>query len=480
MQRPRVLLIDDEPAILELISITLQRMQIDAETADCVADGIRLLESNTYQFCLTDMRMPDGTGLDIVEHIQINRPDLPVAVATAYGDVATATQALKMGAFDFVAKPVDLDMLRSLVTTAIKLSDKEPTTAQAIAEEPASTSTDVTDVAELQNDNELLFGQSPAYLELKETVAKVARSQAPIHIFGESGTGKERVAKAIHLQGPRASGPFIPVNCGAIPAELVESEFFGHVKGSFTGATGDKQGLFRSAEGGTLFLDEVADLPLHMQVKLLRAIQEKAIRPVGGTAEQTTDVRILSATHKDIAALVKSGAFREDLYYRINVIQLDVPTLRQRKTDLPGLIQLICRDIGKRLSSETVELDSSAHEMLANYTFPGNIRELENILERAATISSGTITASDLTLRTQETETSPTDIAGKQQDASKTTDLQTELPDGYCLETYLEDIERQLVESALRQADYNKTNAAKSLGISFRAFRYRLKKLNIE
>jgi two-component system response regulator PilR (NtrC family) len=475
MQRPRVLLIDDEPAILELISITLQRMHIDAETADCVADGIRLLKKNQYQFCLTDMRMPDGTGLQIVEYIQDNCPDLPVAVATAYGDVDTATKALKLGAFDFVAKPLDLDMLRSLVTTALKLS-KADSGGKALEETiTVETSTPV------RKGDELLFGQSPAYAKLKEIVAKVARSQAPVHIFGESGTGKERVANAIHLQGPRASGPFVPVNCGAIPTELVESEFFGHVKGSFTGAASDKQGLFSSANGGTLFLDEVADLPLHMQVKLLRAIQEKAIRPVGGTSEIAVDVRILSATHKDIAALVKERSFREDLYYRINVIQLNVPTLQQRKEDLPGLIRLICHDIAGRLGTEAIKLDQSALDLLAGYRFPGNIRELENILERAATISSGVISASDLTLRAPETsERASDDQPLVNGNSEKALDEATTLPEGYDLESYLEDIERQLVESALRQADYNKTNAAKALGISFRAFRYRLKKLEID
>lgn len=467
-QKPRVLLIDDEPAILELISITLQRMQIDAETADCVADGIRLLDTNQYQFCLTDMRMPDGSGLDVVEHIQQNCPELPVAVATAFGDMETATKALKFGAFDFVAKPVDLDMLRSLVKTALKLSE-QPDVGRPEPSQP--------DSSQHNKKDDLLFGESPAYLKLKGLVTKVARSQAPVHIYGASGTGKERVAMAIHQQGPRANGPFVPVNCGAIPTELVESEFFGHVKGSFTGATADKQGLFSAADGGTLFLDEIADLPLHMQVKLLRAIQEKTVRPVGGTSEQQVDVRILSATHKDIASLVKTGAFREDLYYRINVIQLDVPTLQQRIEDVPGLIQLICSDIGRRLETDAPVLDQSAMTLLSRYHFPGNIRELENILERAATVSSGAITASDLTLR-QATSQPAGQAAEEQQEQTNT--VANELPDGYCLETYLEDIERQLVESALRQADYNKTNAAKILGISFRAFRYRLKKLNID
>lgn len=468
MQKPRVLLIDDEPAILELISITLQRMQIDAETADCVSDGIRLLKQNQYQFCLTDMRMPDGSGLDIVKHIQENCPDLPVAVATAFGDVDTATKALKLGAFDFVAKPVDLDMLRSLVTTALKLSAQDRNAELSNVAEPIAESSETSD------DGELLFGQSPIYLKLKETVAKVARSQAPIHIYGESGTGKERVAKAIHQQGPRALAPFVPVNCGAIPAELVESEFFGHVKGSFTGATADKEGLFSSADGGTLFLDEVADLPLHMQVKLLRSIQEKTIRPVGGNKEVPVDVRILSATHKDIAALVKAGEFREDLYYRINVIQIDVPTLQQRIEDLPVLVDTICKDIANRLGTPPCSLDASAIATLSSYQFPGNIRELENILERAATISTGVITATDLMLR--KPQTLDTDANDKH-----SADLETEsLPNGHSLESYLEDIERQLVESALRQADYNKTNAASLLGISFRAFRYRLKKLGID
>lgn len=467
MQRPRVLLIDDEPAILELISITLQRMQIDAETADCVADGLRLLGQNQYQFCLTDMRMPDGSGLDVVKHIQDHIPNLPVAVATAYGDMDTATKALKLGAFDFVAKPVDLDMLRNLVTTALRLSGpKANDSPPPAAEQPQP-------VDKQSHSNELLFGDSPAYTKLKDMVAKVARSQAPVHIYGESGTGKERVAHAIHQQGPRANGPFVAVNCGAIPAELMESEFFGHLKGSFTGAVADKQGLFSAAHGGTLFLDEVADLPLHMQVKLLRSIQEKTIRPVGGNQETNVDVRILSATHKDIGALVKAGSFREDLYYRINVIQIDVPPLKSRQEDLPGLVELICADIATRLGLASCTISPSALKRLSRYDFPGNIRELENILERAATISAGEISEDDLTLREGQATDSHKQI-------SPTTSGITELPSGYDLESYIEDIERQLVESALRQADYNKTNAAKKLGISFRAFRYRLKKLGID
>src|SRR5690242_17829606 len=360
--KPTVLIVDDEPDLLELVSLTLSRMNLQARTAADVASARRMLKSDKFDLCLTDMRLPDGDGLDLVAWIQQNCADLPVAVITAHGNVESAVRALKLGAFDFVSKPLDLGVLRKLVGSAIRLGSRG-----------SSERTSVT------FRGPRLLGHSDTMEQLREMVTRVARSQAPVHIYGESGTGKELVARLIHESGARSEGPFVAVNCGAIPTELMESELFGHKRGSFTGAVSDKKGLVQSAEGGTLFLDEVADLPLHMQVKLLRVVQEKTVRPIGESREERVDVRILSATHKNLADLVAEGRFREDLYYRINVIELRVPSLRERKSDIPELSQTILGRMGKRMNVEVPRISEDAYRTLQEYPFPGNVRELENV-----------------------------------------------------------------------------------------------------
>jgi two-component system response regulator PilR (NtrC family) len=444
MPKPTVLIVDDEPDLCELLSITLQRMDLDSRTATNIAAAQRLLKTERLDLCLTDMQLPDGDGLELVKWIQQYSPNVPVAVITAHGNMETAVRALKLGAFDFVSKPLDLAGLRKLVATAIKLSGS------------------------LDGDTSVfgprLLGASAAMQHMREMIARVARSQAPVHIFGESGTGKELVAKLIHESGPRRDGPFVPVNCGAIPTELMESELFGHKRGSFTGAISDKLGLIQSAEGGTLFLDEIADLPLHMQVKLLRVIQEKAVRPLGEQLEVGIDVRILSATHKHLSTLVAEGKFREDLFYRVNVIELRVPSLRERLEDVQELAESILRRLGRRTKILPPMLGKDALAAFASYEFPGNVRELENILERAITLStSGEISAKDIQLR-------PTRGEGPSPTTARTAPL----------EDHLEEIERDTIRKALEQARYNKTAAAKALGMSFRALRYRIKKLGIE
>jgi two-component system response regulator PilR (NtrC family) len=393
------------------------------------------------------MKLPDGDGLDLVEWIQTHAPSVPVAVITAHGNVEAAVRALKLGAFDFVSKPVRVGDLRKMVQTALRLDGSGARTAGELPEGG-------------------LIGQSEAMAKVRRMIAKVARSQAPVYIFGESGTGKELVARLIHESGPRASGPFVPVNCGAIPTELMESEFFGHRKGSFTGAVDDKEGLIRSAEGGTLVLDEVGDLPLHMQVKLLRVIQERAVRPVGDTKEIPVDVRFLSASHKDLASLVAEGEFREDLYYRINVIDLRVPPLRERGDDIILLAKYFLEQMSRTMDIPVPEISSKAVERLLDHGFPGNVRELENVLERALTMAdSGRIEAEDIELR-----------GGPSKPAVADTVAPGEAP----LESQLQDMEREAIVQALEQTRYNKTAAAKLLGISFRQLRYRIKKLGLE
>ncbi len=454
--RPVVLIVDDEPDLLELVSLTLSRMNLETRTAPDAGTARRLLKTEQFDLCLTDMRLPDGDGLELVAWIQENRATLPVAVITAHGNVESAVRALKLGAFDFVSKPLDLGVLRKLVGSAIRLSDRaEIESATANVRGPR------------------LIGNSAAMEQLREMIARVARSQAPVHIFGESGTGKELVARLVHESGSRRDGPFIAVNCGAIPTELMESELFGHKRGSFTGAVADKVGLVQSAEGGTLFLDEVADLPLHMQVKLLRVVQEKTVRPVGESREERVDVRILSATHKNLADLVAEGRFREDLFYRINVIELRVPSLRERTGDIPDLSETILGRMGKRMNIDTPRISEDAYRMLREYPFPGNVRELENVLERALTLcTAGMITPEHIKLRTAgrpvSESTTPVPIISSGLDGPP------------ALGAQLEDIERDAIVKALEKTRYNKTAAAKLLGMSFRALRYRIKKLGIE
>ncbi|MBD9502866.1 sigma-54-dependent transcriptional regulator [Pseudomonas sp. BGr12] len=445
MSRQKALIVDDEPDIRELLEITLGRMKLDTRSARNVKEARDFLAREPFDFCLTDMRLPDGTGLDLVQYIQQRHPQMPVAMITAFGSLDTAVQALKAGAFDFLTKPVDLARLRELVNSALRLRSPE-------AEEAPVDSR--------------LLGDSPPMRTLRNQVAKLARSQAPVYISGESGSGKELVARLIHEQGPRETQTFVPVNCGAIPSELMESEFFGHKKGSFTGAVEDKLGLFQAANGGTLFLDEVADLPLPMQVKLLRVIQEKAVRAVGGQQEVAVDVRVLCATHKDLAAEVAAGRFRQDLYYRLNVIELRVPPLRERREDIPLLTDRVLKRLAGDSGLAAAAVSADALEKLKSYRFPGNVRELENMLERAYTLcEDDVIQPHDLRLA----ETSTADSGG---DAS--------LAQIDNLEDYLEDIERKLIMQALEETRWNRTAAAQRLGLTFRSMRYRLKKLGID
>ncbi|WP_236175525.1 sigma-54-dependent transcriptional regulator [Pseudomonas pseudonitroreducens] len=445
MSRQKALIVDDEPDIRELLEITLGRMKLDTRSARNVKEARDFLAREPFDFCLTDMRLPDGTGLDLVQYIQQRHPQMPVAMITAFGSLDTAVQALKAGAFDFLTKPVDLARLRELVNSALRLRAPE-------AEEAPVDSR--------------LLGDSPPMRTLRNQVAKLARSQAPVYISGESGSGKELVARLIHEQGPREVQTFVPVNCGAIPSELMESEFFGHKKGSFTGAVEDKLGLFQAANGGTLFLDEVADLPLPMQVKLLRVIQEKAVRAVGGQQEVAVDVRILCATHKDLAAEVAAGRFRQDLYYRLNVIELRVPPLRERREDIPLLTDRVLKRLAGDNGLATATVSADALEKLKSYRFPGNVRELENMLERAYTLcENDIIQPHDLRLA----EASAPDNGGE-----------ASLAQIDNLEDYLEDIERKLIMQALEETRWNRTAAAQRLGLTFRSMRYRLKKLGID
>ncbi|MCF7201593.1 sigma-54-dependent transcriptional regulator [Pseudomonas oligotrophica] len=442
--RQKALIIDDEPDIRELLEITLGRMKLDTRSARSVKEARECLSREHYDLCLTDMRLPDGSGLELLQHIQQQHPHLPVAMITAYGSLDTAISALKAGAFDFLTKPVDLNRLRELVSTALRLRSAAP---------------------EAPVDNRLL-GNSPPMRTLRKQIAKLARSQAPVYISGESGSGKELVARLIHEQGARAERPFVPVNCGAIPSELMESEFFGHKKGSFSGAIEDKPGLFQAANGGTLFLDEVADLPLPMQVKLLRAIQEKAVRVVGGAQEVMVDVRILCATHKDLASEVAAGRFRQDLYYRLNVIELRVPPLRERREDIGLLAEVMLKRLATDCDQQPARLTADALAKLENYRFPGNVRELENMLERAYTLcEDDEIRAGDLRLA----DAAP---AGEGGDSS--------LAQIDNLEDHLEEIERKLIMQALEETRWNRTAAAQRLGLTFRSMRYRLKKLGLD
>jgi len=466
MSRQSVLIVDDEPDIRELLDITLSRMGLDTFTAATLEEARAGVAREQPDLCLTDMRLPDGNGISLVEYIQQDFPHIPVAMITAHGSVEAAIAALKAGAFDFISKPIELDNLRRLVTSALQLEGDTSRADDAVDHD--------------------LIGSAESIQQLRRQITKLARSQAPVHIHGESGSGKEVVARLIHNNGARASGAFVAVNCGAIPPELMESELFGHTKGSFTGANQDKIGLFQAAAGGTLFLDEVADLPLGMQVKLLRAIQEKAIRPVGANEEQATDVRLLSATHKDLANEVQAGRFRNDLYYRINVIDLYVPSLRERIEDVPELAEVLLARIARDEGNEKPRLEKSAIDALCNYSFPGNVRELENMLERALALSEGAnITADDLQFSgnaapasrpapNKDKPLAPAAVAGG---SPQELDLEAAYGD---LEGYLESIEKQIISKALEESRWNRTATAKLLGISFRSLRYRLKKLGLE
>ncbi len=444
MNKPQILVVDDEPDIRELLDITLSRMDVQVQAAGDVEAAKSLLRQSTFDLCLTDMKLPDGDGLELMEYIQNSYPSTPVAVITAYGNMETAIRALKQGAFDFVSKPLDLQVLRNLVNTALKLDGYPKVDARS---------------------RHTLLGDSSVMRDIRSKIAKLGRSQAPIHISGESGTGKELVARLIHSKSPRHEKPFVAVNCGAIPSDLMEAEFFGHKKGAFTGAVSDQAGLFQAADGGCLFLDEVADLPLSLQVKLLRAIQEKAVRPIGGQQEISVDVRILSATHSDLADLVQDGKFRQDLYYRINVIELEVPPLRERRGDIATLADHILSKMVDQKEGKP-KLSNEALDALKRYTFPGNVRELENILERAiALFEDNCIEVEDLNLPLESTVLP---------------DTPEDLPEDVSLENYMDEVEKKAIVNALEQTRWNKTAAARKLGITFRALRYRLKKLELD
>lgn len=473
------LIVDDEPDLCELLSITLARMDIHCTTAGSVAAAKQALAKQFFHFCLTDLRLPDADGIALLEHMQQHYPNTPVAMITAHGDADFAVKALKLGAFDFVAKPIDLNRLRELATAALRL-------------QPANDE----DEAGLN----LFVGNSPPIQAIKGLVKKVARSQAMVHITGESGTGKEVIAKMIHQLGGRREQAFVPVNCGAIPADLMESEFFGHQKGSFTGAHQDKTGLFTAANNGSLFLDEVADLPLPLQVKLLRAIQERRIRPIGSAQELQVDVRIISATHKDLAALTRSGQFREDLYYRLNVIEINIPPLRERTEDIPALCTHILARLKQRNGwAQAPQLKAEAINRLQSYAFPGNVRELENLLERAAILNNGQeITADELQLPNQPAQTglskttnhemlaiaapsisNAIDKLAKDKPINEPNTAQTK-DSNRSIKEQVAATEAERIAQALLQTGNNKTKAAALLGMSFRQLRYRLKKFNIK
>ena len=457
MAQQKVLVIDDEPDIRELLEITLLRMGLDTATAGSVKEALLTIQSFKPDLCLTDMKLPDGTGLDIVRYIQRECAHVPVAVITAFGSMESAVEALKAGAYDFVSKPVDLSKLRDLVQTALTLSGHNEDTSGNKAKSSADSSQESS-----------IIGESAAMERLNATIAKLARSQAPVFIHGESGSGKELVANEIHKRSPRVGGSFIPVNCGAIPENLMESEFFGHKKGSFTGAVEDKKGLFQAAHKGTLFLDEVADLPLGMQVKLLRAIQEKAIKPVGGTEELSVDIRILSATHKDLEREVEAGSFRQDLYYRLNVIKLDVPPLHERGGDIELLANFFLKLIAKRWELDEIHLSAAAMNALNQYPFPGNVRELENILERASTL------CEDNVIQPEDLQLPNISPVVKTAEA-----MQAKISAHPAWQPEASDEKTQILE-ALEQTRWNRTAAAKQLGMTFRQLRYRIKKYELD
>lgn len=438
VKTPTVLLVDDEPDILELLELTLRKMGLGVDRAGNVREALTKLASRRYDLCLTDMRMPDGDGLQVVQHIVQSNLDLPVAVITAHGNMENAVTALKAGAFDYLAKPVSLDQLRALVKSALNL--------------PRITSPS----------GKTLLGTSPVMQKVRDLIERVARSQAPVHISGESGSGKELAARLIVERGARHDQPFIAVNCGAIPGNLMESEFFGYKKGAFTGADKDRDGFFQAAHGGTLFLDEVADLPLIMQVKLLRVMQEKCVRKIGATGEEAVDVRIISATHHDLAERVRQGGFRQDLYYRLNVIPIQMPALRELREDIPKIAQQIL----ERLRGDAdVRFSEGAVRALQSYSFPGNVRELENAIERALALClEGVIDAPDLLL---------VPVEHNQLDSSASSSK-------YPLPEYLDRVEKKALLEALEQTGFNRTAAARLLGLTFRTMRYRMERLGIK
>jgi two-component system response regulator PilR (NtrC family) len=452
MIKSRVLIVDDEADIRELLSLTLQRMGLDTDCAAGEFEATQLMQKHAYDLCLTDMRLPDGDGLKLLEHVGQHFASTPVAVITAHGSAENAVAALKAGAFDYLAKPVSLSQLRALVRSALKLPRPNAAPKKSGERDADGGSFPV------------LLGDSPLMQQTRQMIDKLARSQAPIHISGESGCGKELAARLMHLKGPRREAPFVPVNCGAIPENLMESEFFGYKKGAFTGADQDRQGFFEAANGGTLFLDEVADLPIQMQVKLLRAIQEKKVRKVGSTGEENVDVRIISATHRHLADAVKDGKFRQDLYYRLNVIELRMPALRELRDDIPVLAcEILRKSVLAEEGGKAPGLSADAVAALCDYQFPGNVRELENILERAMALCTG-----------EQIEIDDLQLAPPAQGESTAVDRSC-MP----LQEHLDSVEKEAILKALEQTRYNRTAAAKVLGITFRALRYRMERLGI-
>ncbi len=441
----QVLVVDDEPDIRELLELTLVKMGLGVQSVGTVAEAKSLLKAERFDLCLTDMRLGDGEGLDLVRHIASLGSDLPVAVITAYGSADNAVAALKAGAFDYVSKPVGLEQLRALIKSALSLPDR--------AEAPAK--------------GQQLLGESAPIAQVRALIAKLARTQAPVYISGESGSGKELAARLIHDNGARRDRLFVPVNCGALPENLMESEFFGYKKGAFTGAGEDREGFFQAAAGGTLFLDEVAELPLAMQVKLLRAIQEKKVRKVGATQEDPVDVRIISATHQNLGSLVTAGRFRQDLYYRLNVIELRMPPLRECREDVAVIAASILARLAAQSGAPAAQLTEGSLEALSRYNFPGNIRELENVLERALALSGAT------EIRPEDLQLSPAGAAGD-------SDGQAGASAGESLPEYLDALERKAILEALDKTGFNRTAAAKLLGITFRQLRYRMERLEIK
>ncbi len=449
---PRILIVDDEADILELLELTLARMGMEVERAMNISGAKHMLELHHFNLCLTDMRLPDGEGLELVQHIVNLSIDLPVAVITAHGTTENAVAALKAGAFDYLAKPVSLQQLRSLVKSALNLPPLK---------------NKVSSVSE--DEESMLLGESPSMLQLRSMVEKLSRSQAPVYINGESGSGKELAAMSIHKNSARHSKPFIPVNCGAIPENLMESEFFGYKKGAFTGADTERDGFFQAADGGTLFLDEVADLPLTMQVKLLRAIQEKRVRKLGSTQEENVDVRIISATHQNLTDHIENGRFRQDLYYRLNVIELKMPALREMRNDISLIANTVLVRLCNANGKTKCNLSKSALEALMKYDFPGNVRELENILERTLALCPDIEIDKD-GLQLESFELLPQDTSVIQTDTSN---------NGLPLQDYLDRLEKESIVEALEKSKYNRTAAAKLLGITVRSMRYRIERLGL-
>jgi len=461
-EKRKALIVDDEPTLRELLQMTLTQMDLDVHACGDLAGARAALEERRFDLCFTDMRLPDGDGLDLVREVGERFPETPIAVMTAYGSTQSAVTALKAGAFDFVSKPVNLKQLRAMVRHALRMA--RPGTA---VNDPNEAMAEVESTI-MQHAAERLLGRGDQMVNIRRTIIKLAHSQAPVFISGESGTGKEVAARLIHDLSPRSDGPFVAVNCGAIPSELMESEFFGYRKGAFTGATEHREGLFSTADGGTLFLDEVADLPLPMQVKLLRTIQEKKVRPIGDRREHGIDVRILSATHRDLWKEQREGRFRQDLFYRINVIELAMPALREHAEDISTLARHTLEKIARKWGNDTPALTMEAMEKLRAYHYPGNVRELENVLERAVALSDGDSIGPEFLV-----------LSGGSTVAMQESPPAEELSQ-HSLDEYLASLERNAIQRALTESQGSLTETAKNLGISFRSLRYRIAKLGID